>query len=609
MKKKAAYMGAYLIFWLSFFWFFRVVFLLYQQELTTELTWTSIFSSFFHGLRFDLAFTAGIGLLPLLFTGISAYTGPKRWIRKSLNYYTSFIIFLLTLICSTDLELFRIWGFRLDASPLLYLNTPQEMVISVGSSPLWLLIILNVLVNLFFSRAYYHLLHPLTAGFKKEPLTALPFYFSAVALLLALLPVRRSSAYFSSMHFANQSALNVPWNFVHSVFQTTEPGANPYRYLPAPTADSLLNRLYPKNPAPPPSLLQGDRPNIVLIIWESLTAKAVERLGGIKGATPHFNALSREGLLFSRFYASGDRSDKGLVAILSGRPALPTTSLLMEPSKTRVLPHLGRSLKKAGYHTAFYYGGDLSFAHLQTYMDIAGFDQQISSLDFNKEKLNSQWGAHDHVVIRRLLNDIEISAEKESPFFKVFFTLSSHEPFDFPGEPRFKGSGTGAELLSALHYTDSAIGSFMEQAKTKEWYENTLFIILADHGHTYPGRSAVYSKEKFHIPMLWLGGALQTTPSVISKTASQTDLAATLLRQLKLPADDFPWSKDIFSTDSRPFATYFFKEGVGIVSDSSYLSFDHPGRHIIEQQGDADTVSLLYGKAYLQQSFGDYLNY
>ena len=608
MKKRTIYMAAYFVFWLSFFVFFRAVFLLYHQELSANLSWPVIFHSFFYGFQLDLSFTAGLCLFPFLLVGFSIYTRPRSWIRKTLNYYTVLFIFLTTLLCTSDLELFRVWGFRLDASPLLYLNTPQEMMVSIGSSPLWLLIILNVLINLFFSQAYRQLLHPLPATFEKQSPRHLPLYLLITILLLIFLPTRRSSAYFAEQHFANQAALNVPWNFSFSIFRASGRNTNPYHYLAAPTADSLLAELYPANPAPPPQLLQQEKPNIVLIIWESFTAKAVGKLGGIKGATPHFNALSAEGLLFSDFYASGDRSDKGLVAILSGRPALPTVSLLMEPTQTKILPHLSQSLKSAGYNTAFYYGGDLDFAHLQTYLNIGGFEQQLSVKDFKEEVRNSQWGVHDDLLLQRLFRDIEEEAEESAPFFKVAFTLSSHEPFDFPGEAHFKGTGTGPQLLSALHYTDSAIGHFVEQAKTKYWYDNTLFIIVADHGHTFPGRSPVYSKEKFHIPMLWFGGALNTPPAVINRTASQIDLPATLLRQLNIPAKGYKWSKDIFSPDTRPFATWFFKEGVGIVTDSSYLSFDHLGRHIIEQEGDAGNENLKYAKAYLQKSFGDYLN-
>lgn len=162
--------------------------------------------------------------------------------------------------------------------------------------------------------------------------------------------------------------------------------------------------------------------------------------------------------------------------------------------------------------------------------------------------------------------------------------------------------------MSALHYSDSVIGNFIEKAKEEDWYENTLFIIVGDHGHTYPGSSRVYEREKFHIPMLWIGGAINTPPARIAKTGSQTDLAASLLQQLRLPSDEYPWSRNILDPREPGFAHYFFHDGVGLVTDSSYLSFDNIGRRPIIQEGSRSPAELQYAKAYLQKSYGDYLN-
>lgn len=188
------------------------------------------------------------------------------------------------------------------------------------------------------------------------------------------------------------------------------------------------------------------------------------------------------------------------------------------------------------------------------------------------------------------------------------FTLSSHEPFDIPVPPRFKGKGSSIRFLSSLYYSDSVIAHFIEQAKKEKWYDNTLFIIVGDHGHTYPGSSRVYEQEKFHIPMLWIGGALHIPPARIDKTGSQTDLAASLLQQLGLSSEEYAWSRNLLNPQEPGFAHYFFHDGVGLVTDSSSLSFDNIGRRPIEQQGHGSPAALWYARAYLQKSYGDYLN-
>lgn len=615
MKKRVEYLLAYFLFWLTYALFFKAVFLIYHASESSGLTASTLSGIFFYGSRLDLAFAAYASFIPFLLVILSGFFYSNTWVRVLLKGYTALLLVFFTILCTSDLELFRIWGFRLDASPLLYLNTPEEMFISLGASPLWLIIILNILVNLFFNSAYSRILHPLTASFEREQLRLLPVYSLAGILLiipmrggLQHVPVSQSSTYFSSDIFANQATVNVPWNFFNSLRTYGSETENPYTYLETVMADSIVNSLYPKPKKDRGQQLLGvDKPNVVLIIWESFTAKAVQKLGGLPEVTPAFNSLSEEGLLFTNMYASGDRSDKGIVALLSGRPALPALSLLKNPKKTRSIPHLSKSLKKAGYETSFYYGGDLDFANLDKYVENGHFTKTVSENLFPAQDRNAKWGVHDHVMLRKMLTDIEDEHE-ETPFFKVLFTLSSHEPFDFPGEVRFKGGSPEARFLSALHYTDNAIGRFIAEAKERPWYKNTLFIIVADHGHTYPDRSPVYERQKFHIPMLWLGGALAAAPAGIDHTLSQTDLAASLLGQLNLPAEEYRWSRDVFARPSRPFAPYFFKDGVGFVTDSSYLSFDNIGKQLIETEGSSGTAELPYAKAYLQKSYSDYLN-
>lgn len=616
MKKRVEYLLAYFLFWLAYALFFKAVFLIYHASESSGLDVNTLSGIFLYGSRLDLAFAAYASFIPFLLVSLSGFFYSNTWVRVLLKGYTALLLVFFTILCTSDLELFRIWGSRLDASPLLYLNTPEEMFISLGASPLWLIIVLNVLVNLFFNSAYTRLLHPLTACFERERLRLLPFYSLAGILLIIIpmrgglqhVPITQSSTYFSTDIFANQATVNVPWNFFYSLRTYGSETENPYTYLEKEVADSLVKSLYPQPEENRRQQLLGvNKPNIVLIIWESFTAKAVEKLGGLSGVSPAFNALAEEGLLFTNMYASGDRSDKGIVALLSGRPAQPAVSLLKDPEKTLHIPHLSKSLGEAGYKTAFYYGGDLAFANLDKYIASGHFQQAVSEKKFPKEDRNSKWGVHDHVMLRKILADID-SETSEHPFFKVLFTLSSHEPFDFPGEVRFKGESAESKFLSALHYTDGAIGRFIAAAKNRPWYKNTLFIVVADHGHTYPGRSPVYERQKFHIPMLWLGGALAASPASIDHTLSQTDLAASLLGQLSLPADEFRWSQDVFAGNSRPFAPYFFKDGVGFVTDSSYLSFDNVGKQLIETEGSSGTPELPFAKAYLQQSYGDYLN-
>ena len=213
----------------------------------------------------------------------------------------------------------------------------------------------------------------------------------------------------------------------------------------------------------------------------------------------------------------------------------------------------------------------------------------ITQDDFPKSYRNSKWGVHDEFVFKRLLADCDSA---KSPFFKMYFTLTSHEPFEIPAKPKFKGNDEQTKFINSIHYTDSCIGAFFNEARTKEWYKNTLFVLIADHGHRYPGKDSYFVLNKFRIPMLWLGGALNCDSLIISKTGSQVDLATTLLSQLGVSTSKFKFSKNLLSDGCKPFAYYVFNDGMGFVTDSSAVVYDHISRKFILKDGaEIDKIS------------------
>jgi phosphoglycerol transferase MdoB-like AlkP superfamily enzyme len=494
------------------------------------------------------------------------------------------------------------------------------MLASAGASPLFLLSVVLFLIIIISLAVYTLMIAPQIERFTKiskhiyvNSLAA--FLFVALAGSLAipirgglqLAPINQSSVYFSHIDFANHAAINPIWNFFNSWVNKTYEKNNPYNYFAASEAIQKLQVLYPA-PAlvvPTQHLLKTDKPNIILIIWESLTAKVVEDLGGMPGITPQLRELSREGILFSNLYASGNRSDKGIVAILSAYPAQPKNSIITIPNKTARLPYISADLKKIGYHTAFYYGGELEFANIKSYLLKGSFENTIGKEAFNPETWNSKWGAHDHVVFNRLLEDLNSAPQ---PFFHTMFTLSSHEPFEVPVETAIAGKDEQSLFLNAMHYTDESLGNFITSAKKQPWWDNTLVIILADHGHRLPEIYTDDKSKEFHIPMLWLGGALTQQGVVIDRLSSQTDLAPTLLSQLNLPYHNYKWGRDIFHPAARPFAYYAFNDGFGLIQPGKQVVFDNVGKRVIMQTGDNREEDIAFGKSYLQVSFQDYLD-
>ena len=612
MRDRFLYMAGYAVFWLLFFTSFKGLFLVYQFNQTSELSYGQLFGVFYHGLAMDLSFTAYTLAIPYLLISIDTLIGLKQgsWLKPVLWIYTILFVFIYTFMCSADLELYKAWGFRLDDTPLNYINTPKEMAASVGAAPIWLLVIINIIFNVFFTQAYKRTLHTLLPWQHKNYRLLTPVMLLITGSLvivmrggLQTIPLNQSTVAFSSSYFANQAALNVPWNFAHSLGKRKNIEDKGYVFLAEAEADSILSNLYPEPVPLADSLrwLTTKKPNVILIIWESFTAKVAEPLGGVAGVTPNFTALSAEGLLFTRFYASADRSDKGLVALLSGYPSQPDATILKEPKKSRELPQLSHNFDSLGYFNSFYYGGELDFANLRAYLRSGAYQTLISDDDFEEKDRNSKWGAHDNVVAQRIMNDINNFPE---PFFTNWFTLSSHEPFEIPMEYKFGNASNTDLFLSSHYYTDSVIGNFIDFAKKQDWWSNTLVIIAADHGHPEPNQAQGFEKNKFTIPMLWLGGALKQKGQY-KATLSQTDLAALLLHELDSDASAYSWSKDP-RCGQPAFASYVYKNGLGHVTDSAYVVYDFISNSVIADSGNTTGI-LRNGKGHLQKSYKDYL--
>ncbi|MDP4989278.1 MAG: sulfatase-like hydrolase/transferase, partial [Polaribacter sp.] len=168
--------------------------------------------------------------------------------------------------------------------------------------------------------------------------------------------------------FANHASLNYTWNFFNTITHKTD-GNNPYVAFPTVIANTIIeNSRKPLLTVPKTDILTTPKPNIVLILWESLSAKVVGSLGGELDVTPNLNCLSEEGMLFTNFYANGDRTDKGIPAILSGYFPQPVERIMRMPNKTRSLPMLPKKMYELGYETSYYYGGDLNFGNMNTYL-------------------------------------------------------------------------------------------------------------------------------------------------------------------------------------------------------------------------------------------------
>ncbi|MBA4853604.1 LTA synthase family protein [Emticicia sp. BO119] len=611
MKERLQFLLIYYGFWVIFFLVARVIFLGYHIEDTKLLTLQTIWGIFWNGIRMDFSMAGYLSVIPFLLVSLSNFIKKSR-LENWIFSYTFLMVLIANLIIVIDLQVFNTWGYHLDATPLRYLKTPREAWASVSSSPLVQLFISFLILLVVASLIVYRIITKNIDNWNH--IDNIPFIPIAIVCTLALFvpirgslgisPMNQSTVYFSTNNFANIAAVNPTWNFFSSLVNGSYDKVNPYTYLPKEELSNNIKELY-ENSNTTNSVIRNDikKPNVLIIIWESFTRKVTSRTIGGTEVTPRFNELKKEGIYFSNMFASGDRTDKGIPAILSGYPAQPMASIITEPNKSSKLPVLSKDFENNSYSTDFYYGGEVEFANIKSYLYSADFQKIVSKQDFDSKYWNSKWGAHDDIVFKKYLND---HSTINQPFFSTILTLSSHEPFEIPTKNTFEGDDEESKFMNAMFYADQSLGNFIDSAKRQPWWSNTLIIIVADHGHRIPETDK--KVDDFKIPMLWLGGALAKHGFEMEGIASQIDISATLLKQLGLDAYAYNWSKNIFDPKTKQWAFFSFNNGFGFIQPKQELIFDNIGKKMIQLNGSLNTHDIDLGKALMQRTFQDYLD-
>jgi phosphoglycerol transferase MdoB-like AlkP superfamily enzyme len=606
MRKILLFTVKYFIFWILLYVVGKVFFTIYQQSLVGDISYIEILLSLVHGLLLDASITGYVMMLILLLFIVLAFS--TRILTSAIDWITYLLLSAVCFLIIADFELYRNWGFHIDTTPLLYISTPKEMLASVK----WYMLAgLLLSVGIFAGTAIwlYRKHVRLTLDSKRLKWHNLPFVIFLMALTFipvrggfSIAPINVGRVYFSEKQFANHIAVNPAWNFFYSAQNHSKLSAS-FDNMPINDAKQIVADIH-KEEGISEKVLNTDKPNVVVLILESFSAKVIESLGGLEGVTPNFDKLVHEGILFDKFFAGAERSDKGLVAILSGMPSVPVLSMNKFPQKTQNFNFLSQEFENEGYRTSFFHGGNINFANLKSFIYNAGFDEIVTMDDFDPEYYNSKWGVHDHIMLDTLFTNIE---NEKSPFFKVLFTLSSHEPFDVPMEDVFKGDEV-EQFKNSVYYTDKCLGDFFQKAKKSDWWDNTLFVLVADHGSRHPEANQPYEISKYRIPMLWLGGALAKKDTVVSRYGSQIDISRTVLNQIDLDNKEFTFSKDLFADSINSFAFFAYNNGFGFLSDSITQIYDNISNSFIETSGMQTKSDSLLGKAYQQVIWDDFMS-
>lgn len=604
MKKRIAYISLYFFTVLLIFILQKPLFMLYNGSIEKGFGFADYMQVMIHGASLDAATAGYLTAFPFLLVLISIWFR-KFPLKKILYGYYILAAALISIIFVVDMALYTFWGFKLDVSVFLYIDSPKEALASVSVGFI-LLRVLAILLLIALNSWVLLKITPsvLTATRKRIAGTAGMLLLGGVLFIIIRGGVTESTSnigqvYFSNEPFLNHSAVNPDFSLLSSMGKSQD-FASEFNFFDEEKRAALFDGLYPTTDGDSIiQVLNTKRPNILIILMEGFGGAFVEPLGGLPDVTPHFNRLSKEGVFFTNCYANSFRTDRGTVCTFSGYLGLPTASVMKIPAKSRTLPAIAEGLSKAGYKTDFLYGGDINFTNMKSYLLSTGYQRLIANTDFSlAEQTSNAWGVNDDITFEYLYNQLR-NRKEEGPWHTAFLTLSSHEPFEVPYH-RLED-----KIPNAFAYTDECLGKFVDRLKQTPAWKDLLVICLPDHGFYYPREGSNAMPRFYHIPLLWLGGAVKQ-PMQVDKIMNQTDLAATLLGQLGLEHTAFTFSRNVLGSDYKyPFAFYSFNNGFSFRDSTGVTVFDNNSGSILFNEPEADESRLDKGKAILQTVYDD----
>lgn len=501
----------------------------------------------FNGLRTDLSGLGYILALPVLLTFLASSLpyGIGRiflFAEKTYLLITGTLIFFLEMCTIPFMEEYATRPNRLFLEYMIYPAELAKLLINGHLAAVITVFCLMSIFVLFFFRAL-----------KKITLKHVPFNLISVMIFVVLgtitfisarssfehRPFNLAKAIFSSNQIVNTLTANSGYMLATSVKSMMSEKASTYKpltqeeiikeiqtdtgfdYTPATAENPTLNRLIPTN--------TGARKNIVIILEESLGAQFVGYLGG-SGLTPNLDRIYDEGYGFTNMFATGVRSVRGIEAVTSGFPPTVNTSTVKREKTQKNFFNLASVLKNEGYQNSFIYGGESHFDNMRSFFLGNGYTKIIDINNYDNPIFTGSWGVSDEDLFNKALETFDEMHRQQQPFYSLVFTSSNHDPYEI--KESFSHNVRNRE--TAIKYADYALGKFYDEVKTKPYFNDTIFLVIADHDARAWG-SELVPVNHFHIPAVLFGAGIEHKTE--SHVVSQIDIPKTMMSLAGIKAD------------------------------------------------------------------------
>ncbi len=601
-------------------WFalFRLLFLHQHWAKLNDVPVGQLASAFLAGWRFDQIIVLAI-LAPLVL--ILPWTTLRSALTQRLVivYLTTFfsLAFLILLI---DIRYYAYFGTHLTYQALLYAEGGRTTWHLIATEPvLWPFLGIWLMAAVLFVVILSRLVRR-SREFPERPAWSLQIIAFVAALALCVLgirgrvgisPINWGVAYTSQNHTLNQLGLNGVYMLGRAIneeardirilyrdenrrfpFVPFADGLDTVRAMLAQSDETWLepdsSLLRTKKSPPPP---YGFRPNIVIVLMESWAARNTGALGASRQLTPHFDSLASHGILFTRFYATGTRTNYGMPGTLCSWPSLPGRTIMTRYNAHHPFRAISEILRDRGYYNLFAYGGDLVFDNAEGFFRAKHYDRLSGDTDFGRDLVFAKWGIPDHVLFEKVT---ALSDSLPRPFQATVLTLSNHEPFDLPDSSvqRYPDASDSSKVFNAQLYADDAVGRFLRAMAAKPVFDSTIFVFTADHAR-FGGGTLALDPVDFRVPLLIYGPAvIGSAERRIDVVGGQVDIIPTLLGLLGDSCRHESWGRDLLeiaSSDSG-WATFNSSDLVGYMEQSWYYQEEVGGGHALFRMNGPETV-------------------
>ncbi|MFH1715351.1 MAG: sulfatase-like hydrolase/transferase [Elusimicrobiota bacterium] len=565
---------------------FRITLFLMNLHLADGLPQEQIlFALFNRGILFDLNMNAFILVLPGLAFTIE-YFAKKRSavLQKIINFYIVTAYTIAIVISTMDLPFFLYYNSRITRTVFYWFDNVYLMFKAVFTTPQYYPVIFTVFILSFiFAKiiAYFKTLY-LEKNYTikhRFPKRLSIFFVTAFLFFLGIrgdadpnsMPISVKDSFFCDYAFLNQLGVHPMYNFMDSFlhyrvnyFKDDDIAVDhARRYL------GITETSYDSPIARNVSFTEDAiKPNIVIVIIESMSANKMKKFGCGKDLTPNLEKLADEGRLFTNFYTSSIHTADGIFAALYSFPVImrekPMSSI---QSASRTFYGMPQVLQENGYQNIFIYTGDMEFDNMGAFLSGNGFNEIISKPHYSKDSLQNSWGVYDHVMFDYAVPKLTEMSKSDKPFFAVFMTISSHIWISIPEiegfDRRFEDNDD-----AIYDYTDWSIGRFIEKSKQEPWFDNTIFVFFGDHGQNF---DAIYDMPiAYHHSPLIIYAPKLVKPEVYDNLALQIDVFPTVMGIIRIPYINNTLGVDI-SKEERPYAYFSADNKIGCLNDDMYL--------------------------------------